>query len=131
MQEVLKFLAESKVFFLATADGNQPRVRPLGFFMEHGGKLCFCTSNQKDMYKQMKANPQVEICALVGRDFMRVAGKAVFVTSAASKQKALEVMPPLSAKYSVDDKIFEIFAIEEASVTTIDAGGAKKERKLA
>jgi uncharacterized pyridoxamine 5'-phosphate oxidase family protein len=130
MQEVLKFLAESKVFFLATVDGNQPRVRPIGFYMEHGGKLCFCTSNQKDMFKQMKANPQVEFCALVERDIMRIAGKAVFVTSAESRQKALETMPALGAKYSVDDKIFEIFALEEATVTTLDASGAKKVRPL-
>jgi uncharacterized pyridoxamine 5'-phosphate oxidase family protein len=130
MQEVLKFLTESKVFFLATAEGGQPRVRPLGFFMEYENKLCFCTSNQKDMFKQMKANPQVEICACVGRNVLRVAGKAGFITSAASRQKALEVMPPLKAKYSVDDQIFEIFALEDAVATTLDAAGAKKTRKL-
>ncbi|MDR2006972.1 MAG: pyridoxamine 5'-phosphate oxidase family protein [Acidaminococcales bacterium] len=130
MQEVLNFLAESKVFFLATAEGTQPRVRPLGFVMEYDGKLCFCTSNQKDMCKQIKANPQVEICALVGRDILRVAGKAVFITSAASRQKALEVMPALSAKYSVDDKIFEIFALEGAQVSTLGADGIKKVRQL-
>ncbi|MDR3348132.1 MAG: pyridoxamine 5'-phosphate oxidase family protein [Acidaminococcales bacterium] len=130
MQEVLKFLAESKVFFLATAEGKQPRVRPLGFFMEYGGKLCFCTSNQKDMYKQMKDSPLVEICATVGRDVLRVTGKAVFVTSAASKQKALEVMPALKAKYAVDDKIFEIFAVEDATATTLGADGSKKTRQI-
>lgn len=57
MKEVLKFLIKNKVFYLATSSGDLPHVRPMGFVMEHDGKLAFCTSNQKAMFKQLTANP--------------------------------------------------------------------------
>ena len=57
MKEVLDFLTESKVFFVATADNNIPHVRPFGFVMDCGGKLAFCTSNQMDVCKQLAENP--------------------------------------------------------------------------
>ncbi|MDR2029213.1 MAG: pyridoxamine 5'-phosphate oxidase family protein, partial [Treponema sp.] len=63
IEEIIKFLLENKVFFLATIQGDQPRVRPMGFVMEYEGKLSLCTNNRKDMYRQMKENPKIEICA--------------------------------------------------------------------
>jgi uncharacterized pyridoxamine 5'-phosphate oxidase family protein len=58
MNEVLQFLEDNPVFYIATVDGDTPKVRPFGFVMEYDGKLCFCTSNQKNVYRQLKGCPK-------------------------------------------------------------------------
>lgn len=128
MKQVLDFLNENKVFYLATNDGRAPHVRPMGFVMEYDGKLAFCTSNQKDMYKQMAANPDIEICCVDGdMNTLRLCGKAVFCTTAESQAKALEVMPMLGGMYAVGDGKFEIFYLDEAKAVCVSMGGEKKE----
>uniref|UniRef100_UPI0007515972 pyridoxamine 5'-phosphate oxidase family protein n=1 Tax=Treponema endosymbiont of Eucomonympha sp. TaxID=1580831 RepID=UPI0007515972 len=92
MSKVLKFLQDSKVFFLATSDGDQARVRPLGFVMEYEGKISFCTSNTKSMSKQLKANPKAEHSAVAGyHQTTRIACKAAVTSSKAAKEKVREV----------------------------------------
>ena len=128
MKEVLDFLNNAKVFFLATDEGGQPRVRPLGFVMECGGKLAFCTSNEKPMYRQMKANPKVEIAACDSQcNTLRICGKAVFATTPETQKKALEVMPDLGKMYSVGDGKFEIFYIDEGKAVCSSMTGESKE----
>lgn len=124
MQELLKFLSENPIFFIATADGDQPRVRPFGFAMDFEGKLCICTSNKKDVFKQMIANPKIEIsaCSKDGK-WVRVCGKATAVPGDDAKRKALEIMPSLSAMYSVGDGIFEILSIDNATATFCSMSG--------
>jgi len=132
MKEVLKFLTDNAPFFIATVDGNKPKVRPFGFAMEYEGKLWFCTSNQKDVYKQLKANPYFEVStAAPNGEWIRIKGKAVFNSTPAAKAKALEVMPSLTKIYSVDDPTFEVFYIEdgEAAFCTM-IGEVKKTIKL-
>ncbi len=127
MNEVLQFLTENPTFYLATVDGDLPKVRPFGFVMDFEGKLCFCTSNQKDVYKQMKANSNVEICtASKTGQWLRLKGNAVFNTSKQSQQAALDAAPFLKNMYSVDDSIFEIFYIDHAQATISDMTGASK-----
>ena len=127
MKEVLDFLTANKVYYQATTGGDQPHVRPMGFVMEHDGHLAFCTSNQKDMYKQLKANPNVEICCL-DSDYntLRVCGKALSCTSAETQSKALEIMPGLGKMYAVGDGKFEIFCIVEARAIRQTMSGEKK-----
>lgn len=127
MKQVLDFLKEAGVFYLATADKDQPRVRPLGFVMEWDGKLAFCTSNNKNMYKQLAANPKAEICAYNGNDILRVWGKAAFITSPETQAKALEVMPNLGKMYAVGDGKFEIYCLEDAKATLSDMLGNSRE----
>lgn len=131
MNEVLAFLNEAKVFFLATVDGDQPRVRPFGFAMEYDGKLCYCTSSQKPVYAQLKANPKAEISASTsdGR-WLRISGRAVFCATREAKSKALEIMPSLRAMYSEDDDIFEIFYLDDATASILSFGGENKTIKL-
>lgn len=118
MKEVLKFLKDNDVFYLATVDGDKPKVRPFGFVMEHEGKLWFCTNNQKNVYRQLQVNPYLEICTtLPDNTWIRLRGKAVFKTTPAVKAKALELAPPLRRMYSVDDTIFELFYLEEGEAT--------------
>ncbi len=131
MKEVLDFLNKAKVFYLATVDGDQPHVRPLGFVMECGGKLAFCTSNEKPMCKQMAANPKVEIAACDSEcNTLRICGKAVFATTPETQKKALETMPSLGKMYSVGDGKFEIFYLDGAKAVCSTLSGEKKELSI-
>lgn len=130
MLNVIKFLKDSPIFYLATVDGDQARVRPLGFVMEYDGKICFCTANTKNMYKQMKQNPKIEIAACVETKTLRITGEAEFITDAASQQKVLDEMPMLKSIYSVGDGKFEVFAIKNAVASYITMSGEKETVKL-
>ncbi len=128
MKEVIDFLNNSKVYYLATTDGNTPHVRPLGFVMEYNGKLAFCTNNQKDMYRQMVANPMVEIsCVDADMNTLRICGKAKFCTNEDSQKKALDIMPMLGSMYAVGDGKFEIFCLDEPKAVCVSMKGDKKE----
>lgn len=126
MKEVLDFLNKVGVYYLATEEGDQPRVRPLGFVMEWQGKLTFCTGNKKNMYKQMVNNPKVEICDSDGNT-LRICGRAVFATTEAAQAKALEVMPALKNIYSVGDGVFEIFYLDGAKTVLSNMKGESRE----
>ena len=118
MNEVLDFLTTNSTFYLATVEGDQPRVRPFGFVMPWEGKLCFCTNNQKPVFKQMAANPKLELCAASPEgQWLRVSGKAVVVTSPEVKRRAFEVMPHLKQMYGENDGLFELFCLEDAVAT--------------
>jgi uncharacterized pyridoxamine 5'-phosphate oxidase family protein len=131
MNEVLKFLLENSTFYLSTVDGDTPKVRPFGFVMNYNGKLCFCTSNQKDVFKQLKANPKFEISTTSKTGgWLRLFGKAVFITSPESKKAALDSEPNLRNLYSEGDKIFEIFYADEAKATFYTMSGTARTVKL-
>ncbi|MGB4504587.1 MAG: pyridoxamine 5'-phosphate oxidase family protein [Syntrophaceticus sp.] len=131
MKEVLKFLTDNEVFYFATVEGDKPRVRPFGFVMEYEGKLWFCTSNQKNVYKQLQANPYFEITtASPDGKWIRLRGKAVFNSTPAAKAKALEVSPELTNMYSVDDDIFEVFYVEDGEATFCSLSGESRTVKL-
>lgn len=81
MSKIKDFLTETKVFFMATVDGSQPKLRPLGAFLEADGKLIFGVGDFKDVYKQMIKNPLVEIAACKpDGHWLRYTGRAVFET---------------------------------------------------
>ena len=127
VQEVLEFLKENRVFYLATASAGQPHVRPMGFVMEHNGNLIFGTSNQKDMFKQLAENPLVEICAVAANyDTLRLCGKAVFCTSSELQKKAIETLPILAQMYAVGDGKFELFTLENMQAYCQSMSGEKK-----
>jgi uncharacterized pyridoxamine 5'-phosphate oxidase family protein len=124
VKDVLDFLNKAGTFYLATAEGDQPHVRPLGFVMDCGGKLAFCTSNRKNMCKQLAANPKVEICCIDAEcNTLRICGKAVFATTEETQRKALEVMPSLKDLYAVGDGKFEIFYLDEAQAVCSTLSG--------
>ena len=127
MEEVLKLLKESKVFYLATVDGDQPRVRPMGFYMNYKDRLYFSTNNTKEMYKQMIANPKVEFCAMAGPKTLRISGKVIFDTDRDAKVKALEASQALQRMYNADDNIFALFYFESAKVTIVQTGNNEKQ----
>ncbi len=123
MKTVLDFLQTVGLFYLATTDGDQPHVRPLGFVMEHDGKLTFCTGNQKAMYRQMVANPKVELSCCDGDSTLRISGKAVFSTTAESQRRVLAVMPELNDIYAVGDGVLETFYLDEATAVCSTMAG--------
>ena len=131
MKEVLEFLQNAKIFYIATVDGDQPHVRPFGFVMECGGKIAFCTSNKKPVYKQLVANPKVEIsCTDEKFNTLRITGTVKFATTPETQKKALEVMPSLSKMYSVGDGKFEIFYLDSGKAVCSTMTGESKELSL-
>ncbi|MDR2785769.1 MAG: pyridoxamine 5'-phosphate oxidase family protein [Treponema sp.] len=132
MDTVIKFLKDANSFYLATVDGDQPRVRPMGFVMNHKGRLYMCTNNTKDVYRQIKANPKIEICAF-GPDgkWIRVYGKVSFDDSPETQEKAMEASPQLKTMYSVGDGKFTLFYFEPGAAAVISGfDGSKKEIRL-
>ena len=97
MEKVLDFLQQAKTWYIATVEGDQPRVRPFGAQMVYNGKLYITTSNQKNVYKQMIANPKVEICGMNpdGR-WIRITGKVAEDNSVEAKQAMLDANPSLT-----------------------------------
>ncbi len=131
MDEVLKFLKDNQTFYLATVDGTVPKVRPFGFVMNYEGKLYFGTNNQKNVYKQLKANPYCEMSTTSSTgEWLRLKGEAVFNTNKASKQAALASAPALSRMYNVDDSIFEVFYIKNAEATFSNMKGESRTIKF-
>ncbi|HIZ27787.1 MAG TPA: pyridoxamine 5'-phosphate oxidase family protein [Candidatus Adamsella sp.] len=127
MNKIVEFLNDTKIFYLATIDGDKPRVRPFGAVMEKDGKIYFCTNNQKDVYRQMQKNPNIEISATKENgDWLRLSGKAVFDSSKDTKQTMLDECPVLKTMYSADDGKFEIFYITNASATVFSLCGKKE-----
>jgi uncharacterized pyridoxamine 5'-phosphate oxidase family protein len=131
MSEVLTFLKDNPTFYLATVDGDIPKVRPFGFVLEFEGKLYFATSNTKNVYKQLRANPHFEIAAASKTgEWLRLKGKAVFNTTRQLKQAALDAAPFLKDIYSVDDSVFELFYIDDGEATFSDLKGSSRTVKL-
>ena len=77
MERVVNFLKEAEIYYLATVEGDQPRVRPFGTAHIFDGKLYIQTGKVKDVSKQIHANPKVEICAFKNGEWLRVAGELV------------------------------------------------------
>ena len=93
MQEVQAYLKECGAFFIATADGDQPRVRPFGVSEIINGRLYIMTGKVKDVYKQMAANGKFEICALKksGSEWMRLSGTLINDETLAVKEEFLKI----------------------------------------
>lgn len=91
MSKVSDFLKETGVFFMATVDGDQPKLRPLGAFIEEDGRIIFGVGDFKNVYRQMKANPLVEIAACKpDGHWLRYTGRAVFETDPKYAEQMIE-----------------------------------------
>lgn len=118
MEEVLSFLKENPVFYIATVEKNQPRVRPFGAVALFEGKLYFCTNNKKKVFAQISENPRVEICGMNKSGvWMRVAAKAVRDDRTEAREAVLKENPSLNRMYKVDDGIFEVLYLKDAEAT--------------
>ena len=126
MSKVNDFLTEAGLFFLATADGDQPKVRPLGLHFELDDKVLFGIGDFKDVYKQLAANPKTEIVACKpDGHWLRYTGKAVFESDPKYAQAALEVMPNLKSIYNEETgHKMMVFHLEDATAVDIPMMGA-------
>ena len=117
IERVYQFLNEAGTYYLATADGDQPRVRPFGTILLMGGKLYIQTGKVKDVSKQIAANPKAEICAFKDGKWLRVACELVNDDSHEVKVAMLDKMPTLKAMYSADDDNMQMLYFKNASAT--------------
>ena len=124
MQKVVDFLKEAGTYYLATVDGDQPRVRPFGTAHIFEDKLYIQTGKVKDVSKQIHANPKVEICAFKGGAWLRVAGELVEDERLEAKQSMLDAYPSLQGMYKADDGNTEVFYFKNATATFSSFGGA-------
>lgn len=117
MEEVYKFLKECETYYLATMEGNQPRVRPFGTVNIFDGKLYIQTGKSKDVSKQMQMNPNVEICGFKDGKWVRVAGKAIRDDRVEAKEDMLNNYPNLKEMYSATDDNTEVLYLEDVTAT--------------
>ena len=103
MERIYNFLKEAETYFIATVDGDQPRVRPFGTIDIYNGKLGIQTGKKKDFFKQVMANPKLELCAFKGGEWIRVCGEVYADESVEAAEHMLTSYPNLRALYTPGD----------------------------
>ena len=122
MDEVCEFLKKAETYFLATVEGDQPRVRPFGTANIYDGKLYIQTGKSKDIYKQIVANPKVELCAWQGMDWMRVAATLVCDDSIEAQKSMLADYPQLEGMYQPGDGNNQVLYLKDATASFYSFG---------
>ncbi len=117
LEKVCEFLKTAGTYYLATVEGDQPRVRPFGTAHIFEGKLYFQTGLKKDVAKQMAANPKVELCAFDKGRWIRVAGEAVLDERIEAQKSMLEAYPSLQKMYQAGDGNTAVYWLKNASAT--------------
>lgn len=119
MEEVKEFIKNCGAYFLATVDGDQPRVRPFGTIDIFEGKLYIQTGKCKNVSKQIQSNGKVEICAMdkSGASWVRLSGTLVRDDRREPKVHMLENYPELKSMYSPDDDNTEVLFFKDTEAT--------------
>ncbi len=117
MERVVKFLKDAEVYYLATVEGDQPRVRPFGTAHIFEGKLYIQTGKVKDVSKQLLANPKAEICAFKNGEWIRIAGELIEDDRVEARQSLLDAYPSLQRMYAADDGNTQVFYFRNATAT--------------
>ena len=117
IQDVYDFMKKCNVYYLATVDGDQARVRPFGTVKLYEGRLYFQTGKVKPCSKQIHAAPKVELCCFDGEKWLRVAGTAVEDPRTEAAAAMLEDYPNLQAMYKPGDGNCEVFWLKDATAT--------------
>ena len=132
MNTAFEFIKASPVFHIATVDGAKARVRPFGFIMKRNNKLYFCTNKTKDVYKQLKKNPDIEISDMGNNVWLRIRGRIVFDETREAKAQAFEESANLLRIYpkGADDETFVTFYFTEAVATLFSFTEAPKKIPL-
>ncbi len=117
MQRVYEFLKECKTYYLATLDGDQPRVRPFGTADLFEGKLYIQTGKKKPCFKQMIDHPKVEICCFGAGKWLRIAATVVNDDRVEAKAHMLDAHPALKGMYSAEDDNTAVLYLKDATAT--------------
>jgi uncharacterized pyridoxamine 5'-phosphate oxidase family protein len=129
MNTALEFIKANPVFHIATVDGNKARVRPFGFIMKRNNALYFCTNKTKDVYKQLKQNPDIEISDMGSNNtWLRIRGRIAFDETREAKAQVFEELPDLLRMYpkGADDESFVTFYFTEAEATLFSFTAARE-----
>ena len=124
MKRVLDFLKKASVYYLATVEGDQPRVRPFGTINEFEGKLYIQTGKVKPTSKQLAANPKAELCAFRDGAWIRVACELVEDDRLEAKKSMLDAYPNLRHMYDENDGNTQVFYMKNATATIRSFGAA-------
>ena len=117
INKVAEFLKDAGTYYLATVDGDQPRVRPFGTAHIFEGKLYIQTGKVKDVSKQLHANPKAEICVFKDGVWLRVSGELIADDRREAVTSMLDAYPQLRNMYSEDDGNTEVFFLQNAKAT--------------
>ena len=109
MNEVYEFLKKCGTYYLATVEGDQPRVRPFGTVDLFEGRLYIQTGKVKPVADQMKRNPKVELCAFADGEWIRVAAEAVLDERIEAQEHMLAAYPSLQTMYKPGDGNTEVY----------------------
>lgn len=123
IQKVYEFLIQCGTYYIATIDGDKPRVRPFGTAAIFEDKLYIQTSNLKKVFEQIQKNNNVELSAFDGDRWIRLSGKLVRDERKEAKQYVLDMHPSLKSMYSADDDKTEVFYFENATATISSFNG--------
>lgn len=127
MEEVFEFLKKCGTFYIATEDGDKPRVRPFGVVNIFEGKLYIQTGKVKNVSKQMQINPNVEICGFMDGKWVRLEGKVIRDDRIEAKASMLDANPSLKSMYSAEDDNTEVLYFENAKATFYSFTDAPRE----
>ena len=118
MNDVLDYLKSCGTFYLATADGDQPHVRPFGAVCEFEGKLYIVTNNRKKVYAQMADNAKIEICGMQKGTWIRIEAEAAHDSRREARVAMMDAnKASLSSMYTVDDNLMEVLYLKNATAT--------------
>ena len=124
MKRVLDFLKKAEVYYLATVDGDQPRVRPFGTVNEFEGKLYIQTGKVKPTSHQLALNPKAEICAFKDGAWIRIACELVEDDRFEAKKSMLDAYPNLRGMYDENDGNTQVFYMQSVKATISAFGKA-------
>ena len=115
MQRVYDFLKKAGTYYLATVDGDEPKVRPFGTIDIFEDKLYIQTGKVKEVSKQLHKNPKAEICAFFDDRWVRVSGVLVEDDRREARKHMLDNYPELRSMYAEDDGNTEVWYFSDAS----------------
>ena len=124
MKRVLDFLKKAEVYYLATVEGDQPRVRPFGTVNEFEGRLYIQTGKIKPTSKQIAENPKVEICAFAHGEWVRVSCELVEDDRFEAKRSMLDAYPNLRSMYDENDGNTQVLYMKNATAVFSSFGKA-------
>lgn len=117
LQRVCNFLKEAGTYFLATVEGDQPRVRPFGTAHIFEDRLYIQTGKSKPVCRQLLANPKAELCACKGGEWLRVACELIEDDRVEARKSMLDAYPELRAMYDENDGNTVVFFVRNATAT--------------
>lgn len=124
MEKILQFLEEAHTYYLATVEGNQPRVRPFGSILLYDGKLYIQTGKIKDVSAQLKKNPKAEICAFKDGKWIRIETMLLEDNRYEVREAMLNQYPALKKMYQADDGNTQVFYMQNVKATICSFGGS-------